>query len=137
MSRLKLRTFSIGILLVSATLGLSLNFSEGIIASSGQNFDNKDSINQLRSDFGEKSANVQGTQEETSKTEVQSNQFFLTSVFNIMSSVVNSATNLITFAPIIESATGIVLPQAVIDLIGLVTVGVIFAFVAAARGWDV
>jgi len=137
MGRLKLRQVAAAFVLLSAGMGLALNFADGLASATDQQFTEKDSINQLRSDFGEKSANVQGTQDETSKTEVQSNQFFLTSVFNIMSSVVNSATNLITFAPIIESATGIVLPQAVIDLIGLVTVGVIFAFVAAARGWDV
>lgn len=137
MGRLKLRQVAAAFVLLSAGMGLALNFADGLASATDQKFTEKDSINELRSDFGQKSANVQGTQDETTETEVQSNQFFLTSVFNIMSSVVNSATNLITFAPLIESATGIVLPQAVVDLIGLVTVGVIFAFVAAARGWDV
>jgi len=137
MGRLKLRQVAAAFVLLSAGMGLALNFADGLASATDQEFTEKDSIKELRSDFGQKSDNIEGTQDETTNTEVQSNQFFLTSVFNIMSSVVNSATNLITFAPLIESATGIVLPQAVIDLIGLVTVGVIFAFVAAARGWDV
>ena len=81
MSRLKLRTFSIGILLVSATLGLSLNFSEGIIASSGQNFDNKDSINQLRDGFANQSGAIQAEgQNQGQDIQVETDFFFLPAV---------------------------------------------------------
>jgi len=137
MSRLKLRNVAAAFVLISASMGMALNFADGLASASDQKFTEKDSIKELRSDFGEKSSDIKGTQSETDKTEVQSNQFFLTSVFNIMSSVVDSATNLVAFGNVIESATGIVIPPAVQSLVGLVSVGVIFAFVAAARGWDV
>jgi len=137
MGRLKLRNVAAAFVLLSAGMGLALNFADGLASTSDQKFTEKSAINDIREDFGSKSDNITGKSGETQKTEVQDNQFFLTSVFNIMSSVVNSATNLLKFGSMIESATGIVIPQAVKDLIGLVTVGVIFAFVAAARGWDV
>jgi len=122
---------------LSAGMGLALNFADSLAASSGQTFTEKDSINELRSNFGDKSDSVTGNANEPGNTKVEENQFFLTSVFNIMSDVVNSARSVIGIGSIIQSATGLPMPGAVQQLLSLITVGVIFAFVAAARGWDV
>jgi len=137
MGRIKLRQVAAGFVLLSAGMGLALNFADSLAASSGQQFTEKDSINELRNNFGEKSDSVTGNANEPGNTKVEENQFFLTSVFNIMSDVVNSARSVIGIGSIIQSATGLPIPGAVQQLLSLVTVAVIFAFVAAARGWDV
>lgn len=137
MGRIKLRQVAAAFVLLSAGMGLALNFADSLAASSSQEFTEKDSINELRSNFGEKSDAVTGNANEPGNTKVEDNQFFLTSVFNIMSDVVNSARNIVGVASIVSSATGLALPSEVQTLFSLITVGVIFAFVAAARGWDV
>lgn len=137
MGRMKLRQVAAAFVLLSAGMGLALNFADSLAAGSDQKFTEKDSINELRSDFGEKSDTVTGNANEPGNTKVEDNQFFLTSVFNIMSDVVNSARDIIGVSSIVSSATGLAIPGEVQTLFSLVTVGVIFAFVAAARGWDV
>lgn len=137
MGRIKLRQVAAAFVLLSAGMGLALNFADSLAASSNQKFTEKDSINELRDNFGDKSDTVTGNANEPGNTKVEDNQFFLTSVFNIMSDVVNSARNVIGIGSVIRSATGLPIPAAVFELLSLVTVGVIFAFVAAARGWDV
>jgi len=137
MGRIKLRQVAAAFVLLSAGMGLALNFADSLAASSDQKFTEKSSINELRSDFGEKSDTVTGNADEPGNTKVEDNQFFLTSVFNIMTDVVNSARDIIGVASIVEGATGLAIPSEVQTLFSLITVGVIFAFVAAARGWDV
>jgi len=138
MSRLKLRTFSIGILLVSATLGLSLNFSEGIIASSGQNFDNKDSINQLRDGFANQSGAIQAEgQNQGQDIQVETDFFFLPAVSNVIQSVIGGLGSIITLGNQALSLTGLNVPPAIRNLINIVVLGVVFAALSAYRSFDI
>jgi len=138
MSRLKLRTFSIGILLVSATLGLSLNFSEGIIASSDQQFDNKDGINQLRDGFANQSAAIQAEgQNQGQDIQVETDFFFLPAVSNVIQSVIGGLGSIITLGNQALSLTGLNVPPAIRNLINIVVLGVVFAALSAYRSFDI
>jgi len=138
MSRLKLRTFSIGILLVSATLGLSLNFSEGIIASSDQQFDNKDGINQLRDGFANESAAIQAEgQNQGQDIQVETDFFFLPAVSNVIQSVIGGLGSIITLGNQALSLTGLNVPPAIRNLINIVVLGVVFAALSAYRSFDI
>jgi len=138
MSRLKLRTFSIGILLVSATLGLSLNFSEGIITSSDQQFDNKDSINQLRDGFANESAAIQAEgQNQGQDIQVETDFFFLPAVSNVIQSVIGGLGSIITLGNQALSLTGLNVPPAIRNLINIVVLGVVFAALSAYRSFDI
>jgi len=138
MSRLKLRTFSIGILLVSATLGLSLNFSEGIIASSDQQFDNKDGINQLRDGFAKESAAIQAEgQNQGQDIQVETDFFFLPAVSNVIQSVISGLGSIITLGNQALSLTGLNVPPAIRNLINIVVLGVVFAALSAYRSFDI
>jgi len=138
MSRLKLRTFSIGILLVSATLGLSLNFSEGIIASSDQQFDNKDGINQLRDGFANESAAIQAEgQNQGQDIQVETDFFFLPAVSNVIQSVIGGLGSIITLGNEALSLTGLNVPPAIRNLINIVVLGVVFAALSAYRSFDI
>jgi len=137
-SRLKLRTFSIGILLVSATLGLSLNFSEGIIASSDQQFDNKDGINQLRDGFANESAAIQAEgQNQGQDIQVETDFFFLPAVSNVIQSVIGGLGSIITLGNQALSLTGLNVPPAIRNLINIVVLGVVFAALSAYRSFDI
>jgi hypothetical protein len=138
MSRLKLRTFSIGILLVSATLGLSLNFSEGIIASSDQNFNDKDGINQLRDGFANQSAAIQAEgQNQGQDIQVETDFFFLPAVSNVIQSVIGGLGSIITLGNQALSLTGLNVPPAIRNLINIVVLGVVFAALSAYRSFDI
>jgi len=138
MSRLKLRTFSIGILLVSATLGLSLNFSEGLIASSDQQFDNKDGINQLRDGFANESAAIQAEgQNQGQDIQVETDFFFLPAVSNVIQSVIGGLGSIITLGNQALSLTGLNVPPAIRNLINIVVLGVVFAALSAYRSFDI
>jgi hypothetical protein len=138
MSRLKLRTFSIGVLLVSATLGLSLNFSEGIIASSDQQFDNKDGINQLRDGFANESAAIQAEgQNQGQDIQVETDFFFLPAVSNVIQSVIGGLGSIITLGNQALSLTGLNVPPAIRNLINIVVLGVVFAALSAYRSFDI
>jgi hypothetical protein len=138
MSRLKLRTFSIGVLLVSATLGLSLNFSEGIIASSDQQFDNKDGINQLRDGFANESAAIQAEgQNQSQDIQVETDFFFLPAVSNVIQSVIGGLGSIITLGNQALSLTGLNVPPAIRNLINIVVLGVVFAALSAYRSFDI
>jgi len=138
MSRLKLRTFSIGVLLVSATLGLSLNFSEGIIASSDQQFDKKDGINQLRDGFANESAAIQAEgQNQGQDIQVETDFFFLPAVSNVIQSVIGGLGSIITLGNQALSLTGLNVPPAIRNLINIVVLGVVFAALSAYRSFDI
>jgi len=138
MSRLKLRTFSIGILLVSATLGLSLNFSEGLIASSDQQFDNKNGINQLRDGFANESAAIQAEgQNQGQDIQVETDFFFLPAVSNVIQSVIGGLGSIITLGNQALSLTGLNVPPAIRNLINIVVLGVVFAALSAYRSFDI
>jgi len=137
MGRLKLRTFSIAILLVSATLGMSLNFSESLLASSDQDFSESSELNQLRSGFANQSDTIESQQTETQDVGIQTDFFFLREIWNVMQTVVSGLGQITGLFEAALSLTGLAVPDAVYNLFGVVVMGVVFAVVAAARGWDV
>jgi len=137
MTRLKLRTFSVAVLLVSATLGMALNFSEDVVQSSDRTFDEKDSITQLRSGFANHSNRGEQQQTQGGDTSIQTDFFFLREIWNIMETVVDGLGNIQTLVGQATKITGLAVPGAVRSLFGIVVIGVVFAVVAAARGWDV
>jgi len=138
MARLKLRTFSIAVLLVSATLGLSLNFSESILAGSGQTFDEKSSINELRQGFANESTSFEERGlSQTQDVNIQTDFFFLREIWNVIQTVVGGLGDIIGLFQAAVGLTGLAVPDAIYNLFGIVVIGVVFAVVAAARGWDV
>jgi len=137
MTRLKLRTFSIAVLLVSATLGMSLNFSESVVQSGDQSFDEKDSITQLRSGFANQSNEFQQQQTSAQDTSIQTDFFFLKEVWGIMETVVGGLSNIQTLISQAVGISGLAVPGSVRALFGIIVLGVVFAVVSAARGWDV
>jgi len=138
MARLKLRTFSIAVLLVSATLGLSLNFSESILAGSGQTFDEKSSVNQLREGFANESTSFEDRGlSQTQDVNIQTDFFFLREIWNVIQTVVGGLGDIIGLFQGALTLTGLAVPDAIYNLFGIVVIGVVFAVVAAARGWDV
>jgi len=137
MSRLKLRTFGIAIVLVSSTLGMSLTFSEGVLSGTDQEFKDSDKINQLRSDFGDESQQIQDKRSQAGDVSIQTDFFFLKEIWNIIETVVGGLGSVINLVGNAEAITGLNIPGSVLSLVGVVVTGVIFAVVAAARGWDV
>jgi len=137
MTRLKLRTFSIAILLVGATLGMSLNFSESVLSGSDRSFEESSSINQLRSGFAEQSSEFEQQRPKAQETSIQTDFFFLREVWNIMSTVVSGLTDVQTLFAQAIGISGLAIPGAVRSLFGIIVIGVVFAVIAAARGWDV
>lgn len=138
MARLKLRTFSIAVLLVSATLGLSLNFSESILAGSGQSFDEKSSVNQLREGFANESTSFEDRGlSQTQDVNIQTDFFFLREIWNVIQTVVGGLRDITGLFQAAVGLTGLAVPDAIYNLFGIVVIGVVFAVVAAARGWDV
>jgi len=136
MSRLKLRNVATTLVLISVSMGLAIEFADGLASSSDQKFSEKEGIKELRSDFGSKSDTIKDQASETDKTQPEENQFFLTSVFNIIQTVVDTTLKLPTLANSVQNVIGINIPF-LRELIGIVIIGVTFAFVSAARGWDV
>ena len=137
MGRTKLRTFSIALVLVSATLGLALNFSEDIVASGGQTFEEESGINQLRAGFANESGTIEEQKRQTQDVGIQTDFFFLREIWNVMQTVVGGLGDVAGLVNAGLGLTGLAIPKAVYNLFGIVTIGVIFAVVAAARGWDV
>jgi hypothetical protein len=137
MTRLKLRTFGIALILVSSTLGMSLTFSEGVLSGTDQEFNESDEINQLRSNFGNESQQIQDKRSQAGDVSIQTDFFFLKEIWNIIETVVGGLGSVINLVGNAESITGLNIPGSVLSLVGVVVTGVIFAVVAAARGWDV
>jgi len=137
MTRLKLRTFSIAVLLVSATLGMSLNFSSSVLSGADRSFDESSSINSLREGFANESSRFESQKPKAQETSIQTDFFFLREVWNIMSTVVSGLTDIQALFAQAVGITGLAVPGAVRSLFGIVVIGVIFAVLAAARGWDV
>jgi hypothetical protein len=137
MTRLKLRTFSIAVLLVSATLGMSLNFSESVLTGADREFNESSDIKQLRSGFADQSSEFESTRPSAQETSIQTDFFFLREVWNIMSTVVGGLTDIQTLFAQAVGISGLAVPEAVSSLFGVAVIGVVFAVVAAARGWDV
>jgi len=137
MSRLKLRTFSVAVLLVSASLGMALNFSESVLTGADRTFDDSNDISNLRSGFANQSSEFQSQRSQAQETSIRTDFFFLREVWNIMSTVVSGLTDIQALFAQAVGITGLAVPGAVRSLFGVVVIGVVFAVVAAARGWDV
>jgi len=137
MSRLKLRTFSIAVLLVSASLGMALNFSESLLAGTNTEFSEEAEINNLREGFANQSNSIEQTKQQAGDVNIQTDFFFLREIWNVISTVVGGLGQITTLFYSAISLTGLAVPAAVKNLFGVVVIGVVFAVVAAARGWDV
>jgi len=115
-----------------------LNFSEGIIASSDQQFDNKDGINQLRDGFANESAAIQAEgQNQGQDIQVETDFFFLPAVSNVIQSVIGGLGSIITLGNQALSLTGLNVPPAIRNLINIVVLGVVFAALSAYRSFDI
>lgn len=137
MGRLKLRTFSIALILVSATLGMQLDFTSSFLAGTGASFDEESEVKQLRGDFAAVSDNVSNQRQQAQDVSIQTDFFFLAEVWNIMQNVVSGAGDVLTLIGSAAGLTGLNIPQSVLSLGSIIIAGVVFAVVAAARGWDV
>lgn len=137
MSRIKLRTFGIALVLVSSTLGMSLTFSEGVLSGTDQNFSESDKINTLRGNFADESQQVQDQRKQAEDLDIQTDFFFLAEIWNIIETVVGGLGSVISLVGNAEALTNLNIPSSVLSLVGVIVTGVIFAVVAAARGWDV
>lgn len=137
MTRLKLRTFSIALVLVGATLGMALNFSETVVTGNGQTFSEENELSQLRSDFQNQSSTVTAQKTEAESVGIQTDFFFLAEIWNVITTVVQGLGSTLTLINSAAGLTGLAIPDSVMALASVITIGVIFAVVSAARGWDV
>lgn len=139
MGRMNLRMFAVSVLLVSAVIGMGLQFSEGVLQGTNQDFQNSDELNNIREDFASKSGNITDTGEDqtTGVVGIQTDFFFLPEVWNVITTVAGSVGDLPVLINSFVSLTGLNIPASVISLTGIVIIGVIFAVLSAARGWDV
>jgi len=138
MGRLKLRTFSIAIILVSATLGFTLNFSSDLLASTDQEFGQESEIRELRTGFANESNRIQGEKSQVEGVQVQTDTFFLVEIWNVIKSIPQGLVQIKTLLGQMAGLSGLSIPPALTNLVyGVITIGVIFAIVAASQGWDV
>lgn len=138
MTRLKLRTFMITMVLVSSTMALSLEFSNELISGTDQTFDKDDEIRQLSDDFGNRTSSVTNENfEDTQDPTIDTDLFYIREIWNIITAVPRAASDIFTLATSAFALTGLNPPNGLFQLISIVTIGVIFAVVAASRGWDV
>lgn len=137
MARLKLRTFSIALVLVSASLGMALQFSDSVLDAGKVTFDEKSEINDLRNDFSSASQNVSSQRSTAQGVDIETDFFFLTGIWNIMKTTVAGVGNVVGFIGAAGKMTGLNIPGSVFSLTSIIVIGVIFAVVSAARGWDV
>jgi len=137
MGRLKLRTFSIALVMVASTLGMALTFSDTLVSNSGQNFDDSDQIKQLRSNFGDQKANITGTKTQAKNVGIQTDFFFLKEIWTVITTVVGGVSATVNLIGSAATLTGLNIPDSVLGLASIIVVGVVFAVVSAARGWDV
>lgn len=138
MSRMNLRTFTASIILVGAVIGLTLEFSSGFLAGAGQTFDEEDSINQIREGFANESQEfTREGQGQVDEVSIQTDFFFLSEVWNVITSITGGLRDILGLITAAGSLTGLPIPQSVYSLTGIIVAGVVFALVSAARGWDV
>jgi len=139
MSRLNLRTFTVSLVLVSASIGLALGFTEGVVSQSDASFDEDDELHQIRDGFGEEADNIAGDQarNETAGIDIQTDFFFLSQVWNVITAVPQGLSDVTGLIQAAGNLTGLNIPDEVYGLISIVFVAVIFAVLSAARGWDV
>ena len=138
MSRLNLRAFTVSIILVGAVIGLTLEFSSGFLAGTGQSFGEEDSINSIREGFANESSEFSRKgQGEVDQVSIQTDFFFLSEVWNVITSVTGGLRDILGLITTAGQLTGLPIPQSVYSLSGIIVAGVVFALVSAARGWDV
>lgn len=137
MARLKLRTFSIALILVSASLGMALNFSSDFLGNTGTEFGEEDEITQLRSGFANESSTITDQRKTTQDVGIDSEFFFLSEIWQVITTVVGGVGEVLNLIASAAGLTGLSIPDSVLALSSIFVVGVIFAVVSAARGWDV
>jgi hypothetical protein len=116
---------------------MALNFSESVLTGADREFNESSDINQLRSGFANQSAEFEQQRPNAQDTSIQTDFFFLREVWNIMSTVVSGLTDIQALISQAVGLSGLAVPSSVRSLFGIVVIGVIFAVIAAARGWDV
>lgn len=137
MGRLKLRTFSIALILVSASMGMALNFSSGLLSGTDASFGEESEINTLRSGFANESNTIKSQRSTAQDVGIDSDFFFLAEIWKVITTVVSGVGSTVSLVYSAAGLTGLNIPSSVLALTGVFVVGVVFAVVSAARGWDV
>lgn len=124
--------------LVSSVMALSLEFANSVISGTDQKFEEDDKIRELSNDFGNRSTSVTSDNfEDTQDPTIDTDLFYIREIWNIITAVPEAASDILLLATTAFTLTGLKPPSGLLQLISIVTIGVIFAVVAASRGWDV
>ena len=136
MARMNLRTYSVALILIPAVIGLALTFSTGFLSQTDYQLEDDDPLHELRGNFTDQQDAID--EEEARGIDVQTDFFFLSAVWNVITGIADGLTDVLTIITSIPGLIGLNVPQSLVNLVtGVVTVGVIFAILSAARGWDV
>ena len=136
MSNMNLRTYSVALILIPAVIGLSLTFSTGFLSQTDYQLEDDDPLHELRGNFTDQQEVVD--EEEARSIDIQTDFFFLSAVWNIITGIADGLTDVLAIVTSIPQLVGLNVPDSLVNLVrGVITVGVIFAILSAARGWDV
>lgn len=129
MGKLTMREYTSAFLIVPIVLGLVLNFSGGVFSGTDAQIDNKE-IEDIKQDFEATQPDV--NRDEVDSIGIQTDFFFLSEIWNVITGVVSSAGQL---TGLFSSVLGqFPVPSELIMLSTVVVAGVVWEVVSLARG---
>lgn len=129
MGKLTMREYTSAFLIVPIVLGLVLNFSGGVFSGADAEIDDKE-IDDIKQDFEATQPDV--NRDEVDSIGIQTDFFFLSEIWNVITGVVSSAGQL---TGLFSSVLGqFPVPSEIIMLSTVVVAGVVWEVVSLARG---
>lgn len=129
MGKLTMREYTSAFLIVPIVLGLVLNFSGGVFSGTDAQIDDKE-IEDIKQDFEATQPDV--NRDEVDSIGIQTDFFFLSEIWNVITGVVSSAGQL---TGLFSSVLGqFPVPSEIIMLSTVVVAGVVWEVVSLARG---
>jgi hypothetical protein len=129
MGKLTMREYTSAFLIVPIVLGLVLNFSGGVFSGTDAQIDDKE-IDDIKQDFEDTQPDV--NRDEVDSIGIQTDFFFLSEIWNVITGVVSSAGQL---TGLFSSVLGqFPVPSEIIMLSTVVVAGVVWEVVSLARG---
>lgn len=134
MSKLTMREYSAGFILLSFTVAATLSFSGTLFDtySSQLTGDNKDTVNKLNRQINQSSPDIANKEEKVNQISTESDTFFLGSVLTVIQTVTDGITSLPSIAQILIS--GLNLNKDIILLASIPVVAIIWEVVSLYRG---
>jgi len=129
MGKLTMREYTSAFLIVPIVLGLVLNFSGGVFSGTDADIDDEQ-VEDIKQDFEATQPDV--NRDEVDSIGIQTDFFFLSEIWNVITGVVSSAGQL---TGLFSSVLGeFPVPSEIIMLSTVVVAGVVWEVVSLARG---